>query len=232
MPLAEAAKIAAAEERAAEEAEAQQEGPTEPTEMKSEESEEDDHYVNLEAEPEEEWPETECAMCKHMRHGPCKRMWRAWERCIDLAGARGDDVGRKCSALAQLHHRCAARHFSYYAATFDGLDALEMLLDDAQEQGLLTDAGRAAVEEEVREFRRRVEKGDFGSGGEGGEDGGGEGGEDGGDGGSDDGDGGISGSSGGDSGSGDDPGSISSPGAGSGSSGDAAAGEGKGAQPP
>ncbi|CAM9909885.1 unnamed protein product [Phaeothamnion confervicola] len=74
----------------------------------------EDPYSFKDDDNPEEWPDTKCIICRINRGGPCKMLWRKFERCMDLAAERKDDKEVKCEQYFDAHARCASQNLEDY----------------------------------------------------------------------------------------------------------------------
>ncbi|CAL9150008.1 unnamed protein product [Musa hybrid cultivar] len=58
--------------------------------------------------------EEECGFCLFMKGGGCKDAFVAWEKCMQEAEKRDEDIVDKCSEAAALLKRCMDAHPDYY----------------------------------------------------------------------------------------------------------------------
>lgn len=62
----------------------------------------------------EEEEEGECGFCLFMKGGGCKDAFVAWEKCMQEAEKRDEDIVDKCSEAAALLKKCMDAHPDYY----------------------------------------------------------------------------------------------------------------------
>ncbi|KAK9276287.1 hypothetical protein L1049_005818 [Liquidambar formosana] len=84
----------------------------------------------------EEEEEGECGFCLFMKGGGCKDSFVAWEKCIEEAEKKKEDIVEKCFEVTGLLKKCMEAHTDYY----------EPILR----------AEKAAEEEAVRELEREA----------------------------------------------------------------------------
>lgn len=58
--------------------------------------------------------EAECGFCLFMKGGGCKEEFVAWEKCVEEAEKKGDDVAEKCFEVTSLLKKCMEAHADYY----------------------------------------------------------------------------------------------------------------------
>ncbi|RRT55585.1 hypothetical protein B296_00014486 [Ensete ventricosum] len=58
--------------------------------------------------------EGECGFCLFMKGGGCKGAFVAWEKCMQEAEKRDEDIFDKCSEAAGLLKKCMDAHPDYY----------------------------------------------------------------------------------------------------------------------
>lgn len=82
------------------------------------------------AEKEEE-EEGECGFCLFMKGGGCKETFVEWEKCIEEAEKKEEDVVQKCFQVTTALKKCMEAHSDYYAPI---LQAEKSLQEDAVKQ--------------------------------------------------------------------------------------------------
>ncbi|XP_047313252.1 uncharacterized protein LOC124916564 [Impatiens glandulifera] len=65
-------------------------------------------------EEEEEEEEGECGFCLFMKGGGCKESFIAWEKCMEDAEKKNEDVVVKCFEVTGALKKCMEAHNDYY----------------------------------------------------------------------------------------------------------------------
>ncbi|KAI8022537.1 hypothetical protein LOK49_LG03G00705 [Camellia lanceoleosa] len=89
-------------------------------------------------EEEEEEEEGECGFCLFMKGGGCRDNFVAWEKCIEEAEKKKEDIVDKCFEVTGALKKCMEAHPDYYAP--------------------ILRAEKAAEEEAVRELEKEKAK--------------------------------------------------------------------------
>ncbi|XP_047960656.1 uncharacterized protein LOC125205641 [Salvia hispanica] len=76
------------------------------------------------AEGEEE-EEGECGFCLFMKGGGCKETFVEWEKCIEEAEKKEEDVVQKCFQVTTALKKCMEAHSDYYAPILQAEKSLE-----------------------------------------------------------------------------------------------------------
>uniref|UniRef100_A0A7N0V7T0 GCK domain-containing protein n=1 Tax=Kalanchoe fedtschenkoi TaxID=63787 RepID=A0A7N0V7T0_KALFE len=87
-------------------------------------------------EEEEEEEEGECGFCLFMKGGGCKESFVAWEKCVEEAEERKEDVVSKCVEATVMLKKCMEAHSEYYepvlrAERVAEEEAVELLQEEA-----------------------------------------------------------------------------------------------------
>ncbi|CAL9162628.1 unnamed protein product [Musa hybrid cultivar] len=80
---------------------------------------------------EEEEEEEECGFCLFMKGGGCKDAFVAWEKCVEDAEKRGDDIVDKCAEVTALLKKCMDAHADYYEPVLRAEQAMVEAAADA-----------------------------------------------------------------------------------------------------
>ncbi|CAL9103240.1 uncharacterized protein LOC135675138 [Musa acuminata AAA Group] len=83
------------------------------------------------AQVEEEEEEEECGFCLFMKGGGCKDAFVAWEKCVEDAEKRGDDIVDKCAEVTALLKKCMDAHADYYEPVLRAEQAMVEAAADA-----------------------------------------------------------------------------------------------------
>ncbi|CAD5171941.1 unnamed protein product [Musa acuminata subsp. malaccensis] len=79
----------------------------------------------------EEEEEEECGFCLFMKGGGCKDAFVAWEKCVEDAEKRGDDIVDKCAEVTALLKKCMDAHADYYEPVLRAEQAMVEAAADA-----------------------------------------------------------------------------------------------------
>ncbi|RWW51299.1 hypothetical protein BHE74_00042365 [Ensete ventricosum] len=89
-----------------------------------------DEVAQVEEEEEEE-EEEECGFCLFMKGGGCKDAFVAWEKCVEDAEKRSDDIVDKCAEVTALLKKCMDAHADYYEPVLRAEQAMVEAAADA-----------------------------------------------------------------------------------------------------
>ncbi|KAL9664283.1 hypothetical protein QQ045_019682 [Rhodiola kirilowii] len=90
--------------------------------------------------------EGECGFCLFMKGGGCKDSFVAWEKCVEEAEEKDEDVVSKCAEMTMMLKKCMEAHSEYYEPV---LRAEKVAEEEAVKQ-LEKEAGEAAVEKKEK----------------------------------------------------------------------------------
>ncbi|XP_026421352.1 uncharacterized protein LOC113317450 [Papaver somniferum] len=85
-------------------------------------------------EKEDEEEEAECGFCLYMKGGGCKDSFIAWEKCMEEAEEKKEDVVEKCYQVTLSLKNCMEAHPDYYAPILKAEKAAEQQVTKGMEE--------------------------------------------------------------------------------------------------
>ncbi|XP_026405388.1 gelsolin-related protein of 125 kDa-like [Papaver somniferum] len=109
-------------------------------------------------EKEGEEEEAECGFCLYMKGGGCKDSFIAWEKCMEEAEEKKEDVVEKCYQVTLSLKNCMEAHPDYYAPILKAEKAAEQQVTKGMEElNKEKESKERGGDEEVKEIEIEIE---------------------------------------------------------------------------
>ncbi|KAI3894200.1 hypothetical protein MKX03_003757 [Papaver bracteatum] len=107
----------------------------------------------------DEEEEAECGFCLYMKGGGCKDSFIAWEKCMEEAEEKKEDVVEKCYQVTLTLKNCMEAHPDYYAPILKAEKAAEQQVTKGMEElnKEKESKARGGDEVEVKEIEIEIE---------------------------------------------------------------------------
>ncbi|KAI3872268.1 hypothetical protein MKW92_033733 [Papaver armeniacum] len=101
--------------------------------------------------------EAECGFCLYMKGGGCKDSFIAWEKCMEEAEEKKEDVVEKCYQVTLTLKNCMEAHPDYYAPILKAEKAASEQVTKGMEELNKEKESKDRGDEEVKEIEIEIE---------------------------------------------------------------------------